>query len=233
MSRRAPKRALLLGLCAALALLFTGLGIWQLERLRWKLDLIERVEARVTAAPLPVPGRSDWHRLDKRDIEYRRVQATGRLDRSRSTLVDALTERGAGNWLLTPLLTGDGTILVNEGFVPKKWRMQGLSSEPVRLSGLLRLTEPGGRFLRPNDPRADRWFSRDIAAIARAREITDAAPFFIDAEATGDPDSYPIGGLTVVRFRNAHLIYALTWFGLAALSLFGLALTWKSSQTRS
>ena len=30
------------------------------------------------------------------------------------------------------------------------------------------LTEPGGGFLRSNDARADRWFSRDIAAIARA-----------------------------------------------------------------
>ena len=27
----------------------------------------------------------------------------------------------------------------------------------------------------------------------------------------------PVGGLTVVQFRNAHLVYALTWFGLAAM----------------
>ena len=34
----------------------------------------------------------------------------------------------------------------------------------------------------------------------------------------------PIGGLTVVRFRNAHLAYALTWYGLAALSALGALL---------
>ena len=41
------------------------------------------------------------------------------------------------------------------------------------------------------------------------------APYFIDA---GEPKTgWPRGGLTVVAFRNSHLVYALTWFGLAAL----------------
>ena len=29
----------------------------------------------------------------------------------------------------------------------------------------------------------------------------------------------PVGGLTVIHFRNAHLGYALTWYGLALLVL--------------
>ncbi|TXN06354.1 SURF1 family protein, partial [Methylobacterium sp. WL122] len=40
----------------ASALAVTGLvalGIWQVERRTWKLDLIARVEARVSAAPTP------------------------------------------------------------------------------------------------------------------------------------------------------------------------------------
>ena len=45
------------------------------------------------------------------------------------------------------------------------------------------------------------------------------------------PQRLPIGGLTVVRFRNAHLIYALTWFGLAGLSLFGFALARREGQS--
>lgn len=230
------KRLLLLGLCGALALLFVGLGVWQIERLQWKLDLIERVEARVTAAPVAVPPKSEWSRLDPREIEYRRVEVRGKPDRSRAVLVDALTERGPGNWLLMPLDTTEGPILVNFGFVPKGW-------EPVRshteeagatITGLLRLSEPGGRFLRPNQPASDRWFSRDVAAIAAAKGVAGAAPFFIDAElnrATG-PEAYPVGGLTVVRFRNTHLLYALTWFALAALSLWGLVLTARSSAKR-
>jgi surfeit locus 1 family protein len=98
----------------------------------------------------------------------------------------------------------------------------------VAITGLLRPSEPDGRFLRTNQPQAERWYSRDVAAIADRRGLGPVAPFFIDADAAANPGGFPIGGMTVVSFRNAHLVYALTWFGLAALSLFGLVLTWKS-----
>ena len=43
------------------------------------------------------------------------------------------------------------------------------------------------------------------------------APYFIDADATPDTGGWPRGGLTVVHFPNSHLMYAFTWFSLAAL----------------
>jgi surfeit locus 1 family protein len=86
---------------------------------------------------------------------------------------------------------------------------------------LLRINEPGGGFLRRNDPANDLWYSRDVMAIGQARGLHDVAPFFIDAEAQIAPTGWPRGGLTVVHFRNAHLSYVLTWFGLAALSAWG------------
>ena len=64
-------------------------------------------------------------------------------------------------------------VLVNRGFVPPELRASGhatpLANEPapVAVTGLLRMTEPGGGLLRANDPAADRWYSRDVAAIAR------------------------------------------------------------------
>ena len=95
----------------------------------------------------------------------------------------------------------------------------------VAIEGLLRISEPGGAFLRHNDASADRWYSRDIAAIAAARGITDAAPYFVDADANANLDEYPVGGLTVVSFYNHHLGYALTWFGLALLVAVG---SWRA-----
>jgi surfeit locus 1 family protein len=236
-TQRRGKRRFLLALCGVLALLFGGLGVWQIERLRWKTDLIARVDARLAAAPVPLGPRDEGSGFIGMDAEYLRVQATGKFDHRRETLVDALTERGKGFWVLTPLRTGDRTILVNRGFVPTEraaasTRQAGQVSGMVTITGLIRLTEPGGRFLRSNQPGADRWYSRDVEAVARARRLDDVAPFFIDADATPNPGGLPIGGLTVVSFRNTHLVYALTWFALSALSLFGLALTWKSTHKR-
>jgi surfeit locus 1 family protein len=87
----------------------------------------------------------------------------------------------------------------------------------VTVTGLLRASEPGGGFLRANDPADGRWYSRDVAAIAEAEGVGPVAPYFIDAGATPNPRGLPVGGLTVVSFRNTHLAYALTWFALAAL----------------
>ena len=58
--------------------------------------------------------------------------------------------------------------------------------------------------------------------IASTRGLTDVAPYFVDAEASG-VDGWPRGGLTVVTFRNSHLVYALTWFTLAAMLAAALA----------
>ncbi|TZG29443.1 SURF1 family protein [Sphingomonas montanisoli] len=214
------KRAALIALALILMLGFGALGVWQVERRAWKLDLIARVEARIHAPPVPI--------ADARGDEYRRVTATGTLLHDKTTRVQALTERGAGFWLLTPLRTAQGIVLVNRGFVPAGWRAPRERAHDVTVTGLLRISEPHGGFLRANAPVADRWYSRDVAAIAAARRLGPIAPVFVDADASPNSAAYPIGGLTVVRFNNNHLVYALTWFGLAGLSGFAAFLLAKA-----
>ena len=100
----------------------------------------------------------------------------------------------------------------------------------VVLTGLLRLSEPNGMLLQKNDPAAGRWVSRDVDAIARAHGLSRVAPYFIDADAPPRPadrpvddEAGPVAGLTVIAFRNDHLVYAITWFALALLVLLGAA----------
>ena len=222
-------RGLLLALVAAIVAGLVALGNWQLRRLDWKLDLIERIETRVGAAPVAVPPRAEWGEIERRphEYEYRRVSIHGRFLHEHETLVQALTERGGGYWVLTPLLTTAGDIvMINRGFVPgdalAQWRAAERPAGERRIGGLLRLSEPGGIPLRRNDPAVGRWYSRDVAAIARARDIDRTAPgriapYFIDADAVPNPGGLPVGGMTRLVFRNAHLVYALTWYGLALL----------------
>jgi surfeit locus 1 family protein len=214
--------SLLLVVLAALGVVaLTALGVWQLERRTWKLALIDRVEQRLHAAPQPMPAPASWHAITASSDEYRRVAVTGHFLNERETLVAAVTDYGRGFWVLTPLQTTDGaTVLVNRGFVPPErrdpsTRREGNPPRTVSVTGLLRITEPKGAFLHANDPATNRWYSRDVAAIATARGLPQVAPFFIDADSSPNPDGYPIGGLTVVRFPNNHLIYALTWFAMA------------------
>jgi surfeit locus 1 family protein len=199
----------------------TGLGVWQLERRVWKLGLIARVDARVHAAPIAPPAPADWPKISAEQDEYLRVHAAGHFLNGHETDVQALTALGPGFWVLTPFKTDQGFIvLVNRGFVPPERlppTAHGAVNGETSVTGLLRMTEPHGRFLRPNDPAQDRWYSRDVAAIAAARGLTGIAPYFIDAEAGPDPEAWPRGGLTVLDFPNNHLLYALTWFSLALM----------------
>ncbi|MFC0252098.1 SURF1 family protein [Massilia consociata] len=251
--RSATARRVLAVVALLLVVLFAGLGTWQVVRLQWKLDLIARVDARVNAAPVPPPPAARWAQVTRESDEYRRVRLAGHYLYEFTTPVQAVSELGAGFWLLTPLCTEEGHIVfINRGFIHAADNRPGTYAanraaartdpcagkgktlgETTIVTGLLRISEPGGGFLRENDPSTNRWFSRDIAAIAAARGLAGGAvaapngapvvaPFFIDAGKNQDPSGAPeraIGGLTVISFQNNHLVYALTWYVLALMVL--------------
>ena len=87
-----------------------ALGTWQLKRRVWKLELIARVEQRVHALPVTTPGSAQWPQVTARSDEYRHVTVNGTFLDHSQTLVQAVTDLGAGYWVLTPLRVGDGSI---------------------------------------------------------------------------------------------------------------------------
>jgi len=221
----APRRGLIMALVAACAI-FAALGTWQLARRSWKLALIERVQQRVHAPPQDAPPRERWADLQPAQEEYRHVRVHGHWLAVRPALVQAVTALGPGYWALVPLRQDDGGIvLINRGYVAAAADAPPPApGADVTVTGLLRISEPRGAFLRANDPQADRWYSRDVAAIAAARGLAGVAPFFVDADAASGPPGAaaaagPIGGQTVIAFANNHLVYALTWYGLALLTI--------------
>lgn len=231
-SQGKPRSTLTLVVWVSLLLLLTGLliglGTWQVKRLHWKLDLIARVDARVHAPPVQAPGSAQWAGINAENSEYRHVQASGIFLNDKEAQVYASTTLGPGYWVLTPLKLADGTtIIVNRGFVPTEkrnpvTRPEGQIESETTITGLLRINEPKGTMLRSNVPAEERWYSRDVTAIAKARGLENVAPYFIDADDAKNPGGLPVGGLTQITFHNSHLVYAITWYGLAVMT-FGMA----------
>lgn len=231
-NRTAATRGVLAVMLLVLAFAGVALGVWQVQRRAWKHDLVEAVQTRSAANSVEAPGPQEWPQISADRDAYRRVMLTGTFRHDRETLVQAVTDLGGGFWVLTPLVGERFTVLVNRGFVPPdrrapETRAQGNPAGPVSVTGLLRITEPAGGFLRTNDAAGDRWYSRDVAAIAAARSLDRTAPYFIDADATTNSGGYPVGGLTVVRFSDNHLVYALTWFALAIGCAWGANMIWR------
>lgn len=234
--RRAVRwhRVLAVGILSLLgAALLAGLGWWQWERRVWKLALIQQVEGRVHARPHAIPATAAMRPAEH---EYEHVEVTGAYLPDRDTWVHASTELGSGYWILSPRRLQNGSlVLINRGFVGMETARNAVPVDSAsRVVGLLRVSEPSGWWPRRNDASADRWYSRDVAAIAAARGLSGVLPYFIDAEplsasgiraqvaAAGRGDAasvWPVAGLTMVHFRNNHLSYALTWFMLALMTL--------------
>jgi len=123
----------------------------------------------------------------------------------------------------TPIVLAATTDAATLNATPADITVASVGAEIVTVTGLLRITEPHGAFLRANAPADNRWYSRDVEAIANAQHLADTAPYFVDAEAApgavADVSRPPVPGLTVVQFRNSHLQYAITWFALALMAL--------------
>ena len=123
MTHSAPKARIkatdiaLIGLAMLLFAGFMSLGIWQVERRAWKLDLIARVDQRVHAPAAPLASSNQWPQVSVATDEYRHLQVSGRFLNDRETLVKAVTRLGSGFWVITPFELPDGrTLLVNRGF---------------------------------------------------------------------------------------------------------------------
>lgn len=196
------------GLFAAFCLLraggFAALGVWQVERRAGKLQLIAKADARIHAVLGPLPPPVRW----SRDLASTRGRLGSVFRHNRAAAVQAATDDGAGWRGPTPLEAPAAMLLADRGSISSKRRDPGTRTDGqpngrAMATGLLRASEPGSVFLRHNDPAANPWYSRDAAA---------------------GPGGWTVGSLTVVAFRNNHLIHAVTWVALAGLTLIGAAM---------
>ncbi|XP_044129231.1 surfeit locus protein 1 [Bufo gargarizans] len=209
-----------------------GLGTWQIQRRRWKLNLIQQLEAQFTSSAIPLPTDP----TELQTLEFHPVKVRGHFDYSKELFLKPRTlvkkskeseESGGmrpqeiGAHVITPFCTNLGvTILVNRGFVPNKklnpqTRMEGQIDGELDLVGIVRLTEIRQQFAPENDVQKNTWYYRDLAAMA---EQTGAQPIYIEADFESTVPGGPIGGQTRVALRNDHLQYSVTWFSLSALT---------------
>jgi surfeit locus 1 family protein len=215
------------------AAILIGLGVWQLQRLQWKLGLIAEVNGHMTAPPVAL---DDLLKMKPDAAQYRRVGLSGRFDNAKEAYVFTTDADGQPVFhVLTPFRTDEGRVLlVDRGYVPNDKRDPATRTPlegETHLVGVWRVPDAPGTFTPAPDITHRTWYARDLRGIAAADHIELAAPVVIEADAAPNPGGWPKGGQTVVSFRNEHLSYAVTWFGLAA-GLIGVYLAYHMSKDR-
>jgi surfeit locus 1 family protein len=211
----------------SIPLLTFGLGCWQIQRRKQKIELIDYLNSRTKSEPIELPNNLE-NLVD--NYEYRPFKVKGHFIHSREIVLTPKhdmtgTYQGVtGGWVITPFLVSnrpDLLIMVNRGFVPythfsPEMRREAQVDQEVELVGLLRSDELKTTFTPLNKPPFE-WHHRNIQEMAKH---LGTAPIFLDTiqQSKSAKSNIPIGGQTVINIRNEHLSYIVTWFSLSALT---------------
>lgn len=189
-----------------------GLGTWQMQRLEWKTALIERIDSRMSARPVPLPEKP----VDTAEWEFRRVTMAGNFLYDREFLIGPRTHEGQpGQHMYVPFRRASGGIVfVDRGWVPDgKKKEAARPAGIVQVEGIIRLPERN-MFTPENNAETGAWFWPDIPAMAKSAKLQDAAPVIVEAVG-GKPGVYPLAEMRAANLRNEHRQYAIFWFGMA------------------
>ena len=234
-----PKPRFPIGLTiAALAGLsiLVGLGVWQVQRLAWKTDLLARVAALQSAPAQPLdPVLIGLAR--GQDVGFTRVIVIcPGLAKAPFLELYSVRDGQAGVRLIStcPVAAGGyGSILIDRGFVTdstsSRPAVDPQDKTPLTLTGVLRVPDRATFVTPRNEISANHWYSRDVRAMAARLGGPAPAPLFLMAETATNPEwAALVPAPLPPDIPNRHLEYALTWFGLAA-ALAGVyaAMLWR------
>ncbi len=229
-------------LVLAAVIVMVRLGFWQMDRWHTEQRNAERIEAGLSAEPVPLehlmadlgdPGATS--EVAER-AEYRRVTVEGSWDPDGQVLVRNRSLEGApGGWLLTPLVQQDGTaVAVLRGWVPLELANAGPpypGTDPApgtaTVTGVVQRTQqPGG--LGPRDPAEGRLDSLARVDLDRLGQQLDdpLEPVWLvlQSSAPPQPDS-PLEPVEVeLPSPSQNFSYMMQWWFFAAIAAGGYVL---------
>ena len=213
---------IIIGLLGFLTLVY--LGIWQVNRLEWKLDKIENIEKKINALSVNIPNNPT-----KLKHQYLSVKLEGRiLDRELHVLTSTKKD-GPGFKVISPFLTAnDEIILVDLGFIPE------IEKNSFRKKGFTILE---GNLLWPNEVdyftpmpnyKENIWFARDLNKMSKELGAKELLVIASKLSLKNNIIYMPIN----TNLTNNHLQYAITWFSLSIVWI-GMTIFWIIKLLRS
>ncbi len=206
---------LLFGLGGAAILI--GLGVWQLQRLDWKREIIATAEAQMgaPAGPLPATANPDGD-------AYRHVAVAGTILPQELHVLTSQPPLGIGFKVIAAMETADGRrLMVDRGFVPEADKIAPRPPVEGTVTGILLWPKETDLFTPEPDTEGNMWFARDVDTMAKA--LGTEPLMIVETEPLGEAAPLPLP--VTANFRNEHLQYALTWFALAVVWL-GMTVYW-------
>lgn len=199
-----PVLPILFGLLGTAVLVW--LGVWQMQRLDWKQDVLAQMDAELTAAPVAVPADPD----PARDA-WLPVRASGRIGAEEILVQSSLKSVGPGFRVIVPFDMDGRRILLDRGFIRLTDRDRSRPPVDATVIGNLHWPDEIDGFT--PDPEGRLFFGRDVAAMAA--ELGTEPTLLVVRETNENPLSVTPLPVTTSGIPNNHLQYAVTWFLMA------------------
>ncbi len=183
-----------------------SLGIWQVQRLAWKQDVLAEIESRISADPVALPAQ-----VSEASDKYLPVTISGEMRPEEIHVLVSVKQVGAGYRIIQSFSTDDRIILVDRGFVPTTAKQAERLTGPMTVTGNLHWPDEIDSYTPEPDIDDNIWFARNVPNLAAA---LGAEPILLIARSETDPGITPMP-VDTVGIPNDHLQYAITWFGLA------------------
>lgn len=232
------------GVVVVLAVLFVGLGFWQLQRLDQRQARNELLQARLGLELQPLhillqQFSTDAPPAHPDSVAYRPTSVSGAFDPQFEVLLRS-TENYNGNpgyYLLTPLVLDDGrALLVERGWVPFEFKVPPVAEAAppegeVDLTGVITLERPTYEgwlsALAPRDPPGE----LDITAYIDTERLEAQMPYellpvYLELRTQQPPQdaALPLPNLEPEFTDGPHLGYAVQWFSFALIGVVGYGL---------
>jgi len=206
-----------LGLAALMSL-----GIWQLQRLAWKEEILATIDARIQDAPVALPADAN----EARD-KYLPVAIGGEILPGELLVVTSRKGQGPGFRVIAPFLLEDGRrILIDRGFVPSAEERKERSLGSFELEGNLHWPQEVDSYTPAPELDKNIWYARDVTPMAAALEAEPLMVILREAPEGSHVTPMPV---STSGIANDHLQYAITWFSLALIwALMTGSFLWRS-----
>jgi surfeit locus 1 family protein len=197
---------LVLGLAGCGVLI--SLGLWQVDRLAWKEDILAGINSRLAAAPAELTQD-----VSEAADEYTRVTLVGTPTGEELHVLVSGTEAGTGYRVISKVDTAFGAILVDQGLLAIDNKAAAPLIAEMQIDGTLIWPDDQNAQTPDPDLGANIWFARNVVTMSAA---LNTMPLMVVTTSTTPADprltALPVNTATI---KNDHFEYAITWFLLA------------------
>ena len=200
------------------------LGMWQVDRLYWKVDVLKKIDQKIAAAPVLLPAEPS-----ESVHKYLSVEISGQLLQESIQVLASKKRYGAGYRIIHVFRTNGRRLLVDLGFVGLETDYDIDLSSDISLVGNLHWPDELDNFTPEPDLENNIWFARDVERVASALQ-TEPILIILKDSTLKDKNIKPMP-IDTTHIPNDHLQYAITWFSLAIIwALMSCLFIWTTRQ---